>query len=258
MKIERFKFAKTLGTGLVLCMPFVASATLYDAAADFSPTPNPSGVWAYGWSQTLGSAFNLDTTVNLSLGGVPGVVQWQGNQPPGADGNPSVFENTTSSPQIIGSISMAANSLAFHPGSAGQYSIVQFTAPSAGSYLISTTFQGDDFVGPTTTGVDVLVNGVTKFTGVVNGFENVGNGPVPTYGASPFTSWSSSVVSLTKNETVDFVVTTDGKFAYDSTGLTADITSVVPEPATIIAGALMLLPFGASALRILRRNCGII
>jgi len=29
---------------------------------------------------------------------------------------------------------------------------------------------------------------------------------------------------------------------------------VVPEPATIIAGALLLLPFGASTLRILRRN----
>jgi hypothetical protein len=28
----------------------------------------------------------------------------------------------------------------------------------------------------------------------------------------------------------------------------------VPEPATLISGALMLLPFGASALRILRRN----
>jgi hypothetical protein len=30
--------------------------------------------------------------------------------------------------------------------------------------------------------------------------------------------------------------------------------SVVPEPTTLIAGALMLLPFGASTLRILRRN----
>jgi hypothetical protein len=28
----------------------------------------------------------------------------------------------------------------------------------------------------------------------------------------------------------------------------------VPEPATIIAGALLLLPFGASTVRILRRN----
>jgi hypothetical protein len=31
-------------------------------------------------------------------------------------------------------------------------------------------------------------------------------------------------------------------------------TSVVPEPTTIIAGALLLLPLGVSTLRILRRN----
>ena len=30
--------------------------------------------------------------------------------------------------------------------------------------------------------------------------------------------------------------------------------SVVPEPTTIIAGALLLLPFGVSTIRILRRN----
>jgi hypothetical protein len=30
--------------------------------------------------------------------------------------------------------------------------------------------------------------------------------------------------------------------------------SAVPEPTTLIAGALLLLPFGASTLRILRRN----
>lgn len=254
MRTKCWKFM--LGMAVASSMPFVASATLYDAAAGFSTTlnPTPSGVWSYGWSQTLGSAFNLDTAVNPSLGGVPGVVQWQGNQPPNADGNPSVFENTQSFSQIIGSISMAGNSLAFHPGSAGQYGVVQFTAPTAGNYLISATFQGDDYAGPTTTAVDVLVNGVTKFAGIVNGFEDVGNGPVPTYGASPITSWNSSVVYLPKDATVDFMVTTDGKFAYDSTGLTADITSVVPEPTTMLASALMLLPFGASALRILRRN----
>ena len=34
-----------------------------------------------------------------------------------------------------------------------------------------------------------------------------------------------------------------------------DITAIpVPEPTTMIAGALLLLPFGASTLRILRRN----
>ncbi len=29
------------------------ASAIYDAAADFSPTNNPNGVWSYGWSQTL-------------------------------------------------------------------------------------------------------------------------------------------------------------------------------------------------------------
>lgn len=48
------------------------------------------------------------------------------------------------------------------------------------------------------------------------------------------------------------VLNADGSAAivtgYSSAG------GVVPEPATIIAGALLLLPFGASTIRILRRN----
>jgi hypothetical protein len=37
-------------------------------------------------------------------------------------------------------------------------------------------------------------------------------------------------------------------------GNTFDNQSAVPEPTTIISAALMLLPFGASTLRILRRQ----
>jgi hypothetical protein len=37
-------------------------------------------------------------------------------------------------------------------------------------------------------------------------------------------------------------------------GLRAESLTVVPEPTTMIAGALLLLPFGASTLRVLRRN----
>jgi len=240
MKSQNWKYL--LGMASVSCMPFVGSATLYDAAADFSATSNPTGVWAYGWSQTLGSAFNLDTAKNPDLLGVSGVVQWQGNQPPGADGNPSVFENTTGSTVQVGSITMQANSLAFHPGSGGQYSVVQFTAPSAGDYLISATFQGDDSVGPTTTGVNVLVGGNSVFTSIIDGF-----------GPSSAKSLGSTLVSLSQNETVDFTVVLNGKFDYDSTGLQASVTSV-PEPTTMIAGALLLLPFGASTLRILRKR----
>lgn len=41
---------------------------------------------------------------------------------------------------------------------------------------------------------------------------------------------------------------------YQDSQLRQDQLALVPEPTTMIAGALLLLPFGASTLRILRRN----
>jgi len=45
-------------------------------------------------------------------------------------------------------------------------------------------------------------------------------------------------------------VTIDGQ-TYD---VNQDVLAIVPEPTTMVAGALLLLPFGASALRIVRRK----
>jgi len=66
-------------------------------------------------------------------------------------------------------------------------------------------------------------------------------------GYAPFTISSGFV--LGKN-TLDFVVYNAG----DPTGLRVEIASPVPEPSTVIAGALLLLPFGVSTLRSLRRK----
>ncbi len=41
---------------------------------------------------------------------------------------------------------------------------------------------------------------------------------------------------------------------YSSDGLHQDMLAIVPEPSTVIAGALLLLPLGISALRIVRKN----
>jgi hypothetical protein len=58
--------------------------------------------------------------------------------------------------------------------------------------------------------------------------------------------------SLTAEQSVNALVSPDGQgYAADPSG---PLRSVVPEPTTIISGFLMLLPFGASTLRILRRS----
>ena len=246
-------FLAAMVTGLaVMGLPITSSATIYNPATDFSTSVNPTGVWSYGWSQTLGAPFNIDTTVIQNLGGVNGVAQWQGNQPPGADGNPSVFKNTTASQQTISSILIPAGDLAMHPGSADQDSVIQFKAPTAGQYLISGSFFGLDQVGPTSTDIHVLVNNNALFNGVVNGY-GPGTGTPPFFGLT---------VTLAAGGIIDFAVGDDSgsgrdaggaNFSYDSTGLAATITAV-PEPTTMVAGALLFLPFGLSTVRILRRS----
>ena len=53
---------------------------------------------------------------------------------------------------------------------------------------------------------------------------------------------------LVDSARASWVANTQGAYEWDVS------TIPVPEPTTVIAGALLLLPFGASAFRILRRN----
>jgi hypothetical protein len=51
--------------------------------------------------------------------------------------------------------------------------------------------------------------------------------------------------------TLSFLTSGTGPYG---TSYSGSMTAVIPEPATIIAGALLLLPFGASTIGILRRR----
>lgn len=70
-------------------------------------------------------------------------------------------------------------------------------------------------------------------------------------------SYANDLLDVVPPETLLYV-TKDIGFAVDGGSINLSVVSQsyhqVPEPTTIIAGALLLLPFGASALRILRRN----
>jgi hypothetical protein len=57
----------TLLSLVVLARPGAAQS--YNAAGDFSIASNPNGAWTYGWSTTLGSAFNLDSSNTTSASG---------------------------------------------------------------------------------------------------------------------------------------------------------------------------------------------
>jgi len=124
---------------------------------------------------------------------------------------PLVILNSASWPVTIGTVTWKPHSLSLHPGPKGEYSVVRFTAPKAGTYKIDSTFAEID--QKTTTDVHVLVDGrpISDAYIQLNGLG----------ATSPF----SGSVDLAAGDTVDFVVGYgNGHYDYDSTGLDAKIT----------------------------------
>jgi hypothetical protein len=213
--------------------------TVYSAAADFSPTNNPTGVWSYGWSATLGSALNLYPTP----GSTSGIDYWI-DPPITMLGVPSVTHNSTANVVTLGTVTWQPGQMVFHPGHDGQYSVVRWTAPVEGDITLHAYFPGADFVGPTTTDVHVLYNGFALFDGDVSQF-----GSGPSY---------DTALTVAAGDILDFAVGigSDGSFLYDSTGLDAIITypdggggsgQANPEPSTLLLlglGGLGLLSYG--------------
>jgi hypothetical protein len=193
---------------------------IFDAATDFSLTQNPNGVWSYGQSATLASPLVLYTNTVREFSAIE---SW--NAGSGSFSNPSVSHNPLANSVTQASITYQPGQLAFHPGPNGQFSVVRFVAPTAGDYSLQSSFTGLDFVGPTTTDVHVLRNGVSLFDGVISAF---GSGP----------SFATSQ-RLSAGDTIDFKVGvgSDGTFAFDTTGLGARIT-LVPEPSSLVLFSL--------------------
>jgi hypothetical protein len=186
-------------------------ATTYDVAADFSPTSNPTGAWAYGWSSQLTSALSL-YTMSYNDRGID--IWWRGSQPNVSHNGTS--EEITFNPE---SITWQPGQFSLHPGPAGEYSHAQWTAPAEGTCNIAAEFTGIDQTG-TTTDVHVLHNGVSLFDGSVVGFGD--------------TESFSAAISVAAGDTVDFAVGYGtGGWWDDSTALAAVISFESPvEPST--------------------------
>jgi len=239
---SRFRRAiAILALGVGVGAPSVHAAPVYDAAAAFSLTSNPIGVWSYGFETSLGSSFHLYDTPNAASFGTPGFETW--TYPPidpGANFTPSVAHNGTSSDLTFGTLTLPPEGLAFHPGSQGELSVIRWTAPLAGAYEISSAFRGDDFVGPTSTDVFVMHNDSLLFTSGVYAY-----GPGPSFTTAFFAQ---------TGDRIDFLVGvgSDGSYYNDMTGVDAVITPV-PEPTTLTLTSLGLLGLGWLARRSVRR-----
>ena len=239
------KFSHFIAAVVVLyAAPALKAGVVYSAAADFSPNANPNGVWTYGWSSTLTSSFILDTAhTNFQ-----GLDFWEGSAPGAyALGYPLVYHNGTNSAiNYVGTVLVQPGQLVFHPGPGGEFGIIRFTAPEAGTFELSTAFSGLDFVGPTSTDVHVLLNGSAIFNGTIEG-----------YGGSSGLSFSKTL-TLAMGDTLDFAVGygTNHDYAFDSTAINATLSSV-PEPssmALMLIGGLTLATRSACRCRSFRRR----
>jgi hypothetical protein len=213
-----------------LCLASVAGAAgaqTYDAAADFSITSNPNGVWSYGWSTSRGSNFNRLPTPEPAFDGVSDL--WTGSGVC-CSVAPSVFHNGTNFVDTKASCCAPwpVGGLGFHPGIDGENSIVRWTAPSTGVFKIKATFSGLDYGTPptrtgTTTDVAVLHNGVQLWSGNIVEF------------GSHYDQFFSGTVLVHAGDTIDFtlgwgMVATGNDYPspnynFDSTGQDAVITS---------------------------------
>ncbi|MFO0953550.1 MAG: PEP-CTERM sorting domain-containing protein [Isosphaeraceae bacterium] len=209
-----------------------ARADFYSAAADFSVSSNPNGVWSYGYSTTLTGAFiPNDHSGNPPF--FPGTPFQTWYTPISPLGDPLAGVNDSDKTITLnGSLVIQPHQLVFHPGPNGEFEKIRFTSPAAGLFAVNALFGGADTT-PTSTDVHVLLNGVSLFDGVVNAF---GAGPA-----------FSTPLNLKAGDTLDFAVGYGGNrdYGFDSTSLAATI-STVPEPSSLVAlgaGALCLAAF---------------
>lgn len=229
--------AVTVAGALALAAP--ASATTYDAVADFS-TVSSTGVFSYGTGVT-GTSFTPYTNYSDPCqSSVVGLGCWQTTTPVLLV--PLVAKNTTGSTFHFGSVLVPTNVLLVHPGPATD-SIVRFTVPVSSFYNISGFFE---LLDTTPSGVNVII----AVPGTVL-FSQLLTGPGATFPNTPgeLVPFGATHIFLTAGTIIDYGVNNAGNFFNDSTGLSLTFTST-PEPAT---WAMMLIGFGVAGAALRRK-----
>lgn len=109
---------------------------------------------------------------------------------------------------------------------------------------------------PGNTGLATLTVGGTLSGGSVSASGMINGSPVVTLGPYTTPTWSGQASAIASGLSSSFSVSEQIVINHTGAGIDGgDIFfNVIPEPTTWIAGALLVLPLGASAVRILRRG----
>lgn len=205
-----------------------------DAVRDFSIEINPNGVWSYGWSSTEspGGEFIRYTTSSSSP---PFIRKWF--VPRNNTENPSISLNNLSSPTQYGNVFHPPDLLNLRPGPNGERSILRWTAPETGNYIIEGRFEGIEkgdltkvpATKGTTTDVAIIYKGsVALFSAHIDGYGKIAYFSLPEMIRKEETlvTIRRGTMVLTKGETLDFSVGfgADGNSNEGSTGLALKIT----------------------------------
>lgn len=191
-----------------------AAAATFDAFTSFNGV-NGNGGFTYGSTNfTTLAAFTSGSGCTALIAGTTCL-----NQP---NFLPGVFKTGGGAYQS-GSVIVPADRLILHPGQNGDLSnsvYIAFTAPIAADYVFTSQF----------TVQDTNPSGVSIFAFVASGtsviFTNL-SGTLP----GPAVNDTLSA-SLLAGESFGYIISINGSFNNDSTGVLASVSGPVPEPAT--------------------------
>ncbi len=138
-----------------------------------------------------------------------GLCAWSSSRLGGSD--PCMTHNPTPNTRSMADVRWEPGRLAFHPGPNGEYSVVRFTAPQAGAYLVRAKFLALE--KKTTTNVHVLHRGKSVFDGTIRAEDD------------RKMSKYDKRLTLAKGDALDFVMGWgNGTHICDSTGLEIELT----------------------------------
>lgn len=176
--------------------------TVYDSTRDFSLQLDPSNVWAYGYSTAQNPEFHRSSLRNDD----GKILYWNETV-----NGPFVFRPRNRQSQNYFGLPSdpPADVLNLDPSIDGRNSVVQWTAPVAGTYRINGRFEAIDH---STTDVSILLNSSVNsplITGSINGLRS----------QVPF----SITRTLSAGDRIQFTVNPRGNVFADGTGLSATV-----------------------------------